>query len=66
MPGRDTASRARPAAPRSQTCARCHDNKNSPKFNLRGGFWRFSELITHPSVRKKHAKKGAGEPPKKK
>ncbi len=59
---RDGMSQAPPAftppgAPRSQTCARCHDNLNSPQFNVPGGFWRFSELITHPSVRKKHAKK---------
>jgi hypothetical protein len=42
-----------PPAPRAATCARCHDAKNSPGFNQPGGFWRYSELITHPSVRKK-------------
>jgi hypothetical protein len=47
----------KPPEPRSRTCARCHDNKNSPQFNQPGGFWRYSELVAHPSVRAKAAKK---------
>lgn len=47
---------AKPPEPRAQTCAHCHDNKNSPQFNQPNGFWRYSELITHPTVRRRHQK----------